>query len=127
VDWLTTSAENGAPDTVRRLIPLDKVLAEYAAGVPLVWLKEIEQSARVEMNDMQIAFIFFPEDSDECSSERSQHNEGKGLDRHSLVTLEKMDDHPNPADCLSHASSFKTIQIVVTAKNPCRTSRGFHF
>ncbi len=44
---------------MRRLIPFDKVLAEYAAELPPVCPTEIEQSARVEMSDMQVAFIFF--------------------------------------------------------------------
>jgi hypothetical protein len=35
------------------------VLAEYAAGVRLVWAKEIEQRTSVEASAMQADFIFF--------------------------------------------------------------------
>ena len=44
-------------------IPLDKVFAEYAARVGLVWLKELELSAMVDTSKMQAIFMFFPEDS----------------------------------------------------------------
>ena len=46
------------------MIPLDKVLAEYAAGLLLVWPKEIEQNARAVMSDMQADFIFFRKDGE---------------------------------------------------------------
>jgi len=44
------------------------VLEEYAAGVWLVWAKEIEQRTSVKASEMQASFIFFPEDGDDCSS-----------------------------------------------------------
>jgi hypothetical protein len=69
-----TSAENGAPATERRLIPLDKMLAEYVAGLRLVWPKESEQRTSVEASEMQAYFIFFPEDGGECISESSERN-----------------------------------------------------
>jgi hypothetical protein len=49
-------------------------LAEYAAGVRLIWAKEIEQRTSVEASEMQAGFIFFPEDGDDCSSSQSERN-----------------------------------------------------
>jgi hypothetical protein len=45
------------------LIPLDNVLAGYAAGGVLVWLMELELSAKMATSKMQAIFMFFPEDS----------------------------------------------------------------